>query len=252
LPGFVDKFFAKEGCKPKIVLAEKDDEDKSPSRTMKWLRGAIEEGATGFLEAYDTLQFFPKGRSTIEDTWWPSVYVALSLRPRSPSAFLCVNKRLDEAGIRQQIDAISALFCSCAAYGFYFPTVFSPLGYFWGIAVNPGSRRKGAYADREEHRIPHWRDNSKIGILVGDGERRFFGPCDGYVRDAYPLMLLSEKHMARRVGSATLAEAIKQRQLGSVTHEGEKFLWSIPAEKLAEAQKLLDDNDISLSGRRLE
>ena len=252
LPGFVDQIFANEACKPRIVLAEKNAEEKSPSRTMKWLRATIDDGPDSFRETFDSLQFFPKGRSTIEDTWWPSVYFAVSFRPGSPSAFFCVNKRLDESGIRQQLDAIGAILGSCAAYGFCFPTVFSPLGYFWGIAVNPGYRREGAYADKEKRRLSHWRDNSKIGIFGGSGERRFFYACDGYVRDAYPLMFLSEKHMSRRVGGSTLMERLRKGDLGEIEAVGDKHLWRIPAEKLAAAQKLLDDNDISLSGRRLE
>lgn len=58
--------------------------------------------------------------------------------------------------------------------------------------------------------------------------------------------------MSRRVGAVTLLEHIKKDGLGEIEAVGEKHVWRIPAEKLAMAQKLLDVNDISLSGRRLE
>lgn len=247
----VEHFFAEEGCKPRIVLVEKKGEDKSPSRTMKWIREAAASGEGSFRRTVDSLQFFPKGRSTIEATWWPSVYIAASVGPTPASAFLCVNRLLDEAELLRRTHKVNALFRSCAAYGFYFPSKFSPLGYYWGISVNPGRRREGEYANSKSNRLSNWRDNTRIGIDT-DGVRRFYSACDGYVRDAYPLMLLSARHMERRAGATTLADAIKNRRLGSVAPEGEKFLWRIPAEKLAEVQKLLDDNDISLSGRRMD
>lgn len=247
---FVDQVFAKEGCKPKIVLVGKKNDTKSSSRTIKWVMTAIAEGAEAFRQSSEELQFFPKARTTVEDTWRPSVYLGISIGSEPRAAFLCVNRLMDEAGIIGQINAMNLIFRSCAAYGFYFPRKFSPLAYFWGIAVNPGGDREGEYAIRESRRLSHWRDNAKIGILNGS-TRKLYNVCDGYVRDSYPLMLLSEKHLNRTVGAATLVDAIKQRQLGSLTPDGEQFLWRVPYERLIEAQGMLDGNDISLSGRRL-
>jgi hypothetical protein len=143
------------------------------------------------------------------------------------------------------------VFRSCAAYGFWFPERFSPLGYFWGISVEPAGRQNGAWDTQKGRRLSHWRDNTDIGI-VSDSERRFFGSCDGYVRDAYPLMLVDQRHMRRNAGCNTLAEQVKKHRLGEIEAVGGKRLWRVPPEKLAAAQKLLDDNDITLSGRRLE
>ncbi len=58
--------------------------------------------------------------------------------------------------------------------------------------------------------------------------------------------------MSRRVGSSTLMERIMEGDFGRIEAINDKQLWRIPAERLAAAQELLDNNDISLSGRRLE
>ncbi|MFZ4602918.1 MAG: hypothetical protein ACOYM8_10720 [Caulobacterales bacterium] len=242
----VENWFAKYESKPKVVLVA--SAGKSPRYTLKSMRSAAENDAA-FRGSFDTIQFFPKGRTTIDDTWRPSVYFAFA-RERQQSAFFCVNRVLNSDALWSLLQQGHELFRACATYGFWFPERFSPLGYYWGISVEPG-RRHGAWGKQESRRLSHWRDNTSIGIS-SDGGRRFFGACDGYVRDAYPLMLLSRKHVMRRVGRSTLAGAIEEQNLGSLTKEGEKFLWRIPTEKLADAQKMLDGSDVSLSGRRFE
>lgn len=242
----VEEWFASRDSKPKVVLVRGDSEKGQPRYTINTLRKAVSEPA--LLRTIKTMQFFPRGRTTIDDTWRPTVYFAVSVE-RPASVFFCSNDALD-SDLEYLFKGDFAL-KSCAAYAFPFPERFSPLGYYWGMSVEPAGRAVGSWGKHEARRLSHWRDNTQIGVLTG-GVRRFYNACDGYVRDAYPVMLLGEKHMERRVGKSTLAEAIGRQQLGSVTPEGKKFLWRIPAEKLAEAQKLLDDNDISLSGRRLE
>lgn len=245
----VEKWFAKYESKSKVVLVA-SSEKKPPRYTIKSMRAAASADEAAFRRSFYNLQFFPKGRTTIDDTWRPSVYFSVTVA-RPASAFFSVNADLDDRDLLAMLQHGDEIFRSCASYGFWFPERFSPLGYYWGISVQPAGRRVGTWGDRESMRPSHWRDNTSIGV-TSDGERRFFGACDGYVRDAYPLMLLSEKHMNRRAGGTTLLERIRKDNLGEVEAAGDKHLWRIPAEKLATAQKLLDDNDISLSGRRLE
>jgi hypothetical protein len=226
------------------------NEKKPPRYTIKSMRIAASADAAAFRRSFRTLQFFPKGRTTIDDTWRPSVYFSVTVA-RPASAFFSVNQVLDAGEARSLLQQGDKLFRSCAGYAFHFPERFSPLGYYGGISVEPAGSRHGAWGKRESRRLSHWRDNTSIGISSG-GKRRFFSACDGYVRDAYPLMFLSEKHLIRRAGGQSLGKRISKDNLGEVEKVGDKYLWRIPAERLAEAQKLLDNNDISLSGRRLE
>lgn len=214
------------------------------------MRAAASADEAAFRRSFNTLQFFPKGRTTIDDTWRPSVYFAVSTA-RPASAFFCVKAALAEDELLLLLQHGDTAFQCSAAYGFWFPERYSPLGYYGGISVQPAGRHVGSWGKKESRRLSHWRDNTSIGIASG-GQRRHFSVRDGYVRDAYPLMLLSEKHMLRRAGDLTLRERITKDNFGTIEGVGDKHLWRISAEKLAAAQKLLDDNDISLSGRRLE
>lgn len=245
----VEGWFSRFECKPKVVLVGAGEE-RAPRYTVKSLRVAACSDEAAARRSFSTLQFFPKGRTTIDDTWRPSIYCAVSIK-RPTSAFFCVNEVIAATDLLPLLRRGDEVFRSCASYGFWFPERFSPLGYYWGIAVEPAGRRDGAWGKQQQSRLSHWRDNTSIGI-VSDRNRRFFGPCDGYVRDVYPLMLLDDRHMRRDAGGATLLGRIAEGSLGEVQATGKKSLWCLPPGKLAAAQKLLDDNDITLSGRRLE
>jgi hypothetical protein len=245
----IESWFSERASKPKVVLVGKDGVKKPPRYTLRTLREAASSDEASTRDSFDRLEFFPRGRTTIDSTWHPPVYFAVYTRT-PPAAFYYVSEAMDESWLLTHLLQGNAIFQSAAAYGFWFPERFSPLAYFWGISVEPG-RRVGAWAAREARRLSHWRDNTQIGIVTG-GQRRFFSASEGYVRDAYSLMLLSFQHMERRVGASTLGGAIKEQQLGSISPMGDRVLWRIPREKLADAQALLDSSDISLSGRRLE
>ena len=252
IPGMLDlveEWFSKYKSKPKVVLVGAGDK-RAPRYTVKSLRIAASTDEAAALRSFSTLQFFPAGRTTIDNTWRPSIYCAVSSK-RPASAFFCVNEDLDATDLLQLLQRGDQVFGSCASYGFWFPERFSPLGYFWGIVVEPGGLRDGAWGKQELRRLSHWRDNTSIGI-ESDRIWRSFSACDGYVRDAYPLMLLDERHMRRGAGGATLLERIRVGGLGEVQAAGKKCLWRLPPGELVAAQRLLDDNDIALSGRRLE
>lgn len=245
----VEGWFSKYGGKPKVVLVGAG-EGRTPRYTVKSLRVAASSDKPDTQRSFNSLQFFPKGRTTIDDTWRPSIYCAVSFK-RPASAFFCVNEDVEATDLLSFLRQGDEIFRSCASYGYWFPERFSPLGYYWGIAVEPAGRRDGAWGKQELRRLSHWRDNTSIGI-VSDQNRRFFGPCDGYVRDVYPLMLLGDRHLRRSTGGSTLLERIRRGGLGEVQAAGSRSLWCLPPGQLAAAQKVLDDNDIALSGRRLE
>jgi hypothetical protein len=244
----VERWFQMFDSKLKVLLVGGDKQILLPRYSMRTLRNSVSEREVNL--AIETIECFPKGRTTIDDTWKPSVYFASSLRLPS-SAFFCVNATLSERRTLDMLIEGARLFKSCTAYGFLFPAKFSPLGYYWGISVEPSYRKLGRWGDRESRRISHWRDNAKIGILQGE-EKRFYRACDGYVRDVYPLMLLGEKHLERRVGATSLADTIRQDSLGHLTRADGSFLWRVSNNQLLRAQQLLDANDITLSGRRID
>lgn len=246
---FVEEWFSAFKSKPKVVLV-RTNQKQAPRSTIGSLRLAASTNNTAFRRSFATLQFFPKGRKTIDDTWRPSVYCAISVA-NPASAFFCVNANLDLSQLRTLLLQGDALFRSCASYGFWFPARFSPLAYYWGLVVEPAAPKDVAWGKRELKRLSHWRDNTSIGVVT-DGERRVVSACDGFVRDAYPLMLVNDKHMNRSADGITLLERIRKDNVGEVDPIDRKQLWHIPPEKLTAAQLLLDDNDITLSGRRFE
>ena len=244
---FVEAWFSRFQEKPKVILVKGAKCAHGPRWTMRALRAAD----TKSLEGIEKLEFFPGGRSTIDDTWRPSIYIAVSLG-RPSSIFFSVSIELDKITAIQTLEESSRILKSCVAYAFWFPDEFSPLGYYWGISVIPSARHAGAWGKRESRRLSHWRDNACIGIL-SDDVRHFHSVCDGYIRDTYPVMLLSGAHVRRRViGDVSLAQAIEQQGFGSLTPVSDKLLWCPPAEKLLEAQLFLDQHGINLSGRRFE
>lgn len=244
----VESWFGKFALKPKVLLVGGDKQVLSARYSMRTLRESVSDHSVH--RAIGTVEFFPKGRAAIDDTWRPSVYFARSLRAPA-SSFFSINATLSEQATLTLLLEGDRVFRSCAAYGFLFPAWFSPLGYYWGTSVEPSYRALGAWGNRESRRLSHWRDNAEIGIQQSN-ERRLYRVCDGYLRDVYPLMLLSESHLARRVGDGTLADALRRPSLGQVSAESGKFLWRVHNDSLARAQQLLDAEDITLSGRRLE
>ena len=243
-----EQWFAGHGFRPRVLLVKDATDQRRPSRSIRTLR----QRATGrkAIEVIETLQIFPKGRTTVEDTWRPAVYFAVSSR-RPTAVFMSVNLPLQAGEAFELLQQGDAVLGSCAAYAFSFPVRFSPLGYFWGISVQPAGPDVGEWGEQQSRRLSHWRDNTNIGIQGDDG-RRWYDAQDGYVRDAYPLMMLSGAHAERVVGAVTLRKAIEHRGIGSIGTAGEKFVWSIPNAQLRDAQALLDDNEVSLSGRRLD
>ena len=245
----IESWFSLLDKKPAVVLV-KAANGRTPRFTVKSLRERAALGQTTFDGSFETIQFFPKGRTTIDDTWRPSAYFAISVR-RPASAFFCVNSDFSALDLISFLITGDELFRSCASYGFWFPERFSPLGYYWGIAVEPSDAGVGAWGKRELSRISHWRDNASIGIASNTG-RSVFGACDGFVRDAYPLMLLGPNHLSRKINGVPLRDRLLAQELGDSRPVGGKYLVSVPTEKLAVAQEMLDVAGISQSGRRFE
>jgi len=242
-------WYERHAHRPKVLIAKTAGEfPRLPRPTIRTLRDkASGQKACDVLE---TLQVFPRGRSTIDDTWRPIIYFAASMK-RPTSLFLSVNATMAPGDVVEGLQQTASLLGSDAAYAFRFPRILSPLAYFWGIVVEPAGRDSPCWQKQKSRRLSHWRDNTSIGI-EGDGGRRWYSAGDGYVRDAYPVMLLSPAQLGRQVGSASLQDEILRRKLGALSKTAAGYLWSIPGGKLMEAQDLLDESRISLSACRLE
>lgn len=244
----VQEWFGRFDFKPKVLLVDGDKQTLSSRYSMKSLKEAVAQ--KGIVEAIEAVQFFPKGRTTVDDTWRPSIYFALSRR-NPASAFFAVNTALSEertVGLLLEGDKVLE---SSAAYGFLFPTWFSPLGYYWGISVDPSYKVLGKWGSRESQRLSYWRDNTVIGIEQG-GRRRTFSACDGYVRDVFPLMLLGERQLSRPMAGRMLVDFVQETGVGENSSQNGKLLWRVRNEALTCAQEALDAAGLTLSGRPLD
>jgi hypothetical protein len=240
----IEAWFGKFGFKPKVLIAGGDRRQLPRPLTKRSLRDVASRGDS--LAGLERIELFPRGRTTIEDTWQPSIYFCLSLREPT-SAFFCINAVLSES------DAVALLlegdltFRSCAAYGFLFPAWFSPLGYHSGISVEPSYRALGAWGAPESRRLANWRDKTLIGLPFGMHRRRF-SVCDGFVRDVYPLMLLGPQLLERGLLGSSVGRVLEQFGAGGPLSAGEKHLWRVNNVQLGDAQALLDTHGITLSG----
>jgi hypothetical protein len=145
---------------------------------------------------------------------------------------------------------LSKLAKFCAGYIYDFPSSFSSLAYYWGIVVAPAARPAIRFGEQEARRLESWRDNTEIGILVNDS-RRFYGPCDGYVRDVYPTMILSECHRRRVSNGGPMIDFLARSLPLSVEHVGDKIWIRVQNDQLLRVQQSFDEHKISLSGGRI-
>ena len=228
-----------------VVVGEKAGL-KSKARSPHWLRRELSHSETSQPPPWDTLQFFPSKRTTVEETWFPDVYVAMTFTDKENSLFFSF-KSGERSICSDMLRLMSPHVEACATYVFPFPHAFSPLAYYWGIAVMPDDPRL-RYGEREEKRLEYHRDNTRIGIL-GRTMRRFYNVCEGYVRDVYPMMILSEVHRNCLVSNLPFEEFIKPH--GSLTELGNGYFQvMVEPSEIAVAQRLWDDSGLTLSAFR--
>lgn len=243
----VNRWFMRFAMKPRVLLTQGDKEVLARRYTLRTLRDACTDAR--IRGAIRSVEIFPKGRTTTDDTWFPGAYFGLRL-DRPESAFFSVNEALGEETTKSMLLEGQRVTRSCAAYSFLFPRSYSPLGYFWGISVQPSGREFGKWGTTQSRRLSHWRDNTSIGVSDGTS-RTFYRTCDGHVRDAYPLMLINKRHLIRATSRGPLSQAIVTDQIGSIAQSGSMSLWHLKNEELDAARSLLENHDISLSGRRI-
>lgn len=163
----VEAWFDTYQRKPKVVLFRSRD-GKAQRHTIKSVRAAAHSGAESFRQSVGSIQFFPEGRTTIDRTWRPAVYAAVSLG-RPASAFFCANEDLSGSDLLSAMQRGASCLRACAAYGFWFPQRFSATAYYWGISVVPAGRNGGSWDEVKARRLSHWRDNTAIGIGRAEG-----------------------------------------------------------------------------------
>lgn len=229
-----------------VVIGERG-ESASKVRSLGWLLGELASTDGAGREEWSSIQFFPSRRTTVEETWQPDVYFGVEIKRHESSIFISVKSDLGRGLGEDVATGFLNSFAPCAAYIFEFPTVFSPLAYFWGITVMPANRR-WRYGHREEERLAIFRDNSRIGL--GKKSRpKLFGACEGFVRDVYPKMYLSEVHLKRMVGGISFEDFAKAHC--SISSIGRDYrLLTIDPSRLGSIQRMWDDNDLTLSSRR--
>lgn len=81
------------GSRPKVVLVHGDKQFLSNRYSMRTLRESVAD--SDVIRAIETVELYPKGRSTVDDAWHPSIYFTRSIRA-SGSAFFCNNAVLSE------------------------------------------------------------------------------------------------------------------------------------------------------------
>ena len=245
-----DVFFNRDGYKPKVFLLTSRDGLKSYSKSRSFVRTELERSEKEFIEKYSSVQIFPETRDTVDRTWRPPVYMGFDLSDRSNSLLYYTSRALNEHEMIRLIIDFKEISEFCAAYGFYFPIELSPIGYFYGISISPDSRKNKGYTVEKKERFVYWRGNTLTGVLQNE-KRKFYSACDGYIRDAYPVIVLSKAHLDRKCGGISLPEFIERYQLGHLSQQDGVHVLRIPCKNLSKAQMLFDANNISLSGKLL-
>lgn len=177
----------------------------------------------------------------ISDTWTPRAIAGISRHGRVLNAFFDGPARGDDLqdyllGIVHRAIGGSNF---ASAEMFRFPWMFSPSAYFAGITYDHSVKQLGGPTFEDGERIANWSNHCYRGLR----------PSDGYMRDVYPINILTDKHLRRQVGGHTLREWIADDpRRGKIEQFDRKFLWQIPDDQLVAVQSALDANRLFLSG----
>lgn len=232
-----------------IVVADRDGY-KSKIRSARWIKDNSVSLSENKFKNIKSIQFFSTKRGTVDETWRPEIYFSITFGYKTNSAFFSIRNADNRDVMSLAFDRMSGLCEFCAGYLYDFPSILSSLGYYWGVIVEPRNPSEGRYGEGNARRLEVWRDNTEIGI-VGSQGRKFYGVCDGYVRDVYPTMILSECHRRREVNGESLVDFIAKSLPVSVEQVGNKIWFRIQSDDLLKVQQSFDESQISLSGRRI-
>jgi hypothetical protein len=247
ITALVFEIFGMLGSAVSQVIVGDGDGIKSKTRSPAWLLRELMRPDNSTTTTWHSLQFFPSKRNTVDETWRPPVYVGMRLNGNNNSIFLSYGNTSDWNLEREFLDRFLDHVSACASYIFTFPSAFSPLAYYWGIAVMP-AQKKLRYREREEKRLSFHRDNTDIGIAEG-AQRRLYSVCEGYVRDVYPAMILSQVHMTLLVSGMSFEEFVSSH--GSLSAFGHGYsLLRIDPSRIDAIQKLWDESGLTLSSHR--
>lgn len=122
---------------------------------------------------------------------------------------------------------------------FSFPWVFSPAAYFAGAGYKHNVRKFGGLTEEDSARITNWQNHCYRGLR----------PSQGYLREIYPVNLISPLVLKNSIDGRPLDEWISDsKEHGKLSEFGAKWLWEIPYRDLPAVQKELDRERILLSG----
>lgn len=238
------------GYKISQIVVSEFSKSKSYVRNFNWLSDFDGEPIEEKYSNLKTLQFFPTKRKTVNETWRPEIYLAITFGYKTNSLYFSFRNCKNREMIIYAFNEMSKLTDFCAGYIYDFPSKLSSMAYYWGIVVDPSGTPQHRFGQREALRLEVWRDNAEIGIIHSDG-RKFFNVCDGYVRDVYPTLILSECHSRRKVNGLSLIKFITESFPVSSKHLDGKVWLRIQNDHLLKIQQSFDENQLSLSGRRI-
>jgi hypothetical protein len=125
-----------------------------------------------------------------------------------------------------------------AAYIFSYPLVFSPIAYSIGLSYSPNKKRLGFVTDRDAERVVNWASHCYRGHRASEG----------YLRDIYPINIIEQIHLERRIGDLDLQTWISaHNNRGRLSVYEDKMLWIIDDEYLLSVQHCLDRAKLLLS-----
>ncbi|MEI6487004.1 MAG: hypothetical protein WCO11_12185 [Sphingomonadales bacterium] len=232
---------------PKVLIVDKVDGSRLKRVSIKSLRVALNRDPN-LQKNIESIQIFPRGRNTIDNTWRPSIYCAISMSPNA-SAFICVNEDLSHIQILEYLLGVSAKLNCAVSYGFWFPAVFSPLGYYWGVSVDPVCRSNGNWASEKSERIANWKYNSRQ-LSVNNIDNRDVPKINDLTRDVYPITIFNKSYDFKIFGEIFAHPSSELRPPGMFHYFDDSIVWIICSQELQLAQEFSDRIEANLSVKR--
>lgn len=233
--------FENWSLKPKRVTYSLREEGKSRRASFATIRnrfGEIED-EVGRSITYIEISGAGIEQNEISDVWTPCAFAGGAMQGRILNAFFFGPAPFDE-GAQRYIELLRANRVEFAsAQIFSFPWVYSPVAYFAGATYDHSDRRLGKLTPGGSARITNWRSHCHRGNR----------PSQGYMRDVYPLNILSREHICNELRGVSLLEWISTSpSRGEISEFGSKCIWRIADQHIAEVQRSLDEAGLLLAG----
>lgn len=235
-------FFDRIGEKPKRVSywfdCESNSRRSSLGRFIKNYQGSGHAVGTTIRSISISGHGFEG--DAMSDTWTPRSVFSCSCHGRTIKAFFQSPVEFEkEKGVLSKLAFRLFENFFSSAHIFEYPFVFSPLAYTTGLIYSPNVRQWGGHTLRDKERVTNWSNHCYRGHRASEG----------YLRDVYPVNLISLEHTEMHVGSVKLGGWIgADPARGSLSRLNGKFLWEIGCKNIRSVQRELDKAEILLAG----